>query len=137
MNDVYLTDKNGWDVLKDSNGRMLGAVKFKDDKVRIDITEYDHYGEEFDLNNKDEVREFIKAFSSIYDQCDNDRLRYDNDANEEYYKRDKIVSLVQEELDEQNRVLTREKNFAHAHDMAMAKIEVLNKLQKEINDVLD
>lgn len=103
--------------------------------LRINISEYEYDKSEFDLGN--ELPECIREMNRLYDKCNDDRIRYDNDANDEYYKRDKIVSLVQEELNEQNRVLTLEKNFAHAYDMAMAKIEVLNKLQKGINDVLD
>lgn len=53
------------------------------------------------------------------------------------YKRDKIVSLVQEELNEQDRQLNLNKNSPVEHDRIMAKIEVLNKLQKEINEVID
>lgn len=136
MNDVYLTDKNGWDVLKDSTGRMLGAVKFKDDKVRIDITEYDHYGEEFDLNNKDDVREFIKAFSSIYGQCDNDRLSNDTDANTEFYKREAIQAVPQKHL----LLLNRQLPYITDEDEKLKvehQIEILKEVTEEVDKLLE
>lgn len=103
----------------------------------INILEYDYPKSEFNLKNEEELMEFIKTINRLYNQCDDDRLKYDNDANTEYYKRDKIVSLVQEELNEQNRLLTLEKNFEHEKTRVMAKIEVLNRLQEQINWVLD
>ena len=103
----------------------------------INILEYDYPKSEFNLKNEEELMEFIKTINSLYNECDEDRIRYDNDANTEYYKRDKIVSLVQEELNEQNRLLTLEKNFEHEKTRVMAKIEVLNRLQEQINWVLD
>ena len=103
----------------------------------INILEYDYPKSEFNLKNEDELIDFIKTINRLYNQCDDDRLKYDNDANTEYYKRDKIVSLVQEELNEQNRLLTLEKNFEHEKTRVMAKIEVLNRLQEQINWVLD
>ena len=106
-------------------------------KINISISEYDYPKSEFNLKNEDELMEFIKTINRLYNQCDDDRLKYDNDANTEYYKRDKIVSLVQEELNEQNRLLTLEKNFEHEKTRVMAKIEVLNRLQEQINWVLD
>lgn len=103
----------------------------------INITGYDYPKSEFNLKNEEELIDFIKTINRLYNQCDDDRLKYDNDANTEYYKRDKIVSLVQEELNEQNRLLTLEKNFEHEKTRVMAKIEVLNRLQEQINWVLD
>lgn len=103
----------------------------------INILEYDYPKSEFNLKNEEELIDFIKTINRLYNQCDDDRLKYDNDANTEYYKRDKIVSLVQEELNEQNRLLTLEKNFEHEKTRVMAKIEVLNRLQEQINWVLD
>ena len=111
--------------------------KYEEGIATINILEYDYPKSEFNLKNEDELMEFIKTINRLYNQCDDDRLKYDNDANTEYYKWDKIVSLVQEELNEQNRLLTLEKNFEHEKTRVMAKIEVLNRLQEQINWVLD
>lgn len=110
--------------------------KYDDGIVRIDIAEYQYPKSEFNLKNEDELDEFIKTINILYNKCDDDRIMNDTDANEEYYKRDKIVSLVQEELNEQDRLLTLNKNSVHEKNIVMGKIEVLNKLQKEINEVL-
>ena len=119
------------------NEYIPSFFKYDNGIATINITEYDYPTSEFNLKNEEELIEFIKTINRLYDQCDDDRLKYDNDANTEYYKRDKIVSLVQEELNEQNRLLTLEKNFEHEKTRVMAKIEVLNRLQEQINWVLD
>ena len=111
--------------------------KYDNGIATINIWGYDYPKSEFNLKNEEELIDFIKTINRLYNQCDDDRLKYDNDANTEYYKRDKIVSLVQEELNEQNRLLTLEKNFEHEKTRVMAKIEVLNRLQEQINWVLD
>ena len=119
------------------NEYIPSFFKYDNGIATINITEYDYPTSEFNLKNEEELIEFIKTINRLYNQCDDDRLKYDNDANTEYYKRDKIVSLVQEELNEQNRLLTLEKNFEHEKTRVMAKIEVLNRLQEQINWVLD
>lgn len=115
----------------------INFFKYKEGICKINITEYDYPKSEFNLKDETELENFIKTINVLYDLCDDDRIRYDDDSNIEYYKRDKIVSLVQEELNEQDRQLTLNKNSPVENDRIMAKIEVLNKLQKEINDVLD
>ena len=114
----------------------LSFFKYKDGVCKINITGYDYPKSEFNLKDETELQNFIKTINILYDLCDDDRIRYDDDANTEYYKRDKIVSIVQEELYEQDRQLTLNKNSPFEPDRIMAKIEVLNKLQKEINEVL-
>lgn len=119
------------------NEYLPSFFKYDNGIATINILEYDYPKSKFNLKNEDELIDFIKTINSLYNECDEDRIRYDNDANTEYYKRDKIVSLVQEELNEQNRLLTLEKNFEHEKTRVMAKIEVLNRLQEQINWVLD
>ena len=110
--------------------------KYGDGIATINISEYDYPKAVFNLKNEEELIEFIKSINILYGRCDDDRIRYDDDANEEYYKRDKIVSLVQEELNYQKRALTSEKDY-HKRKCITAKIEVLNHLQEKINWVLE
>ena len=102
----------------------------------INVSEYDYPKSEFNLKNEDELIEFIKAINVLYDKCDNDRIMYDGDANDEYYKRDKIVSLVQDELLHQNALLLLMSDV-WSKTKIQAKIEVLNYLQEKINWVLE
>lgn len=121
---------------KYDNNYIISFFKYKDGICEINISEYNYPKSKFNLKNEEELDEFIKTINVLYDLCDDDRIRYDYDANNEYYKRDKIVSLVQKELNKQNRQLNLNKNSPVANDRIMVKIEVLNKLQKEINEVL-
>lgn len=118
------------------NNYRINFFKYKDGICKINIVGYDYPQSEFNLKDETELQNFIKTINILYDLCDNDRIRYDDEANNEYYKRDKIVSLVQEEFYEQDRQLTLNKNSPVDKNRIMAKIEVLNKLQKEINEVL-
>lgn len=118
------------------NKYIPSFFKYEDGIATINITEYDYPNSEFNLKNEEELIEFIKSINVLYNQCDNDRIRYDNDANEEYYIRDKIVSLVQEELNHQNIVLTHE-NDDYKRKCIIAKIEELTRLQEKINWVLE
>lgn len=118
------------------NGYFIEHFKYNEGIAKIYINEYYYPKSEFDLKDELEMEEFFKTINVLYDLCDDDRIRYDDDANTEYYMRDKIVSLVQEELNEQDRLLTLNKNSVYEKNIIMGKIEVLNKLQKEINEVL-
>lgn len=118
------------------NEYLPSFFKYNDGIATINIAEYDYLKSEFNLKNEEELIEFIKSVNVLYNQCNDDRIRYDDDANTEYYMRDKIVSLVQEELNEQNRLLTLNKNSVYEKTVIMSKIEVLNRLQEQINWVL-
>lgn len=122
---------------KYNNNYIMSFFKYKDGICEINISEYNYPKSKFNLKDEMELQNFIKTINVLYDLCDGDGIRYDDEANTEYYKRDKIVSLVQEELNEQDRQLNLNKNSPVEHDRIMAKIEVLNKLQKEINEVID
>ena len=121
---------------KYDNNYIMSFFKYKDGICEVNISEYNYPKSKFNLKDETELKNFIKTINVLYDLCDDDRIRYDDDANTEYYKRDKIVSLVQEELNEQDRQLNLNKNDPVEHERIMAKIEVLNKLQKEINEVI-
>ena len=122
---------------KYNNNYIMSFFKYKDGICEINISEYNYPKSKFNLKDEMELQNFIKTINVLYDLCDDDCIRYDDEANTEYYKRDKIVSLVQEELNEQDRQLNLNKNSPVEHDRIMAKIEVLNKLQKKINEVID
>ena len=122
---------------KYNNNYIRSFFKYKDGICEINISEYNYPKSKFNLKDEMELQNFIKTINVLYDLCDDDCIRYDDEANTEYYKRDKIVSLVQEELNEQDRQLNLNKNSPVEHDRIMAKIEVLNKLQKKINEVID
>lgn len=135
MTDVFLTDKEGWNFYKDSNGRMLGSVKFKDNKVKIDVIEYGHYGEEFNLNNKNEIIKFIKIFSSIYEQCDDERLQNDSAADEEYYTREAIQDIPSTKL----QLLKTQLNNTNYNDEKIKlqhQIEVVQEIIDKINNII-
>ena len=135
MTDVYLTDKKGWNFYKDSNGRILGSVKFKDNKVKIDVVEYGHYGEEFDLNNKNEIKSFIKTFSDIYEQCDDERLQNDSNADEEYYTREAIQDIPYTEL---QLLKTQLKNTTNDDEKIKLQhqIEIVQEIVDKINNII-
>ena len=118
------------------NEYILSFFEYNKGIATINISEYDYPKSEFNLKNEDELDEFIKTINMLYNQCDDDRILNDTDANDEYYKRDKIVSLVQEELNYQNRALTHE-NDDYKRKCITAKIEVLTCLQEKINWVLE
>ena len=119
-----------------SEDKYISFFKYNNGTATINISEYEYPQAKFNLKNENELIEFIKAINVLYDKCDNDRIMYDDDANDEYYKRDKIVSLVQEELDYQNRALTHE-NDDYKRKCITAKIEELTRLQEKINWVLE
>lgn len=118
------------------NEYLPSFFKYNNGIATINITEYDYPKSEFNLKNEEELIEFIKSVNVLYDQCNDDRIMYDDDANDEYYKRDNIVSFVQEELNHQKMVLTHE-NDEYKRKCITAKIEVLNYLQEKINWVLE
>lgn len=68
--------------------------KYADGIVHINIGEYQYRKSEFNLKNEDELEEFIKTINILYNKCDDDRIINDTDANDEYYKRDNIVSKI-------------------------------------------
>ena len=110
--------------------------KYDNGIATINITEYDYPKSEFNLKNEEELIEFIKSINVLYNQCNDDRITYDNDANDEYYMRDNIVFFVNEELTYQKRAL-RYENDEYKRKCITAKIEVLIRLQEKINWVLE
>ena len=118
------------------NEYIISFFEYDEGIAKIDISEYDYPKAEFDLKKESELIEFIRAINILYNKCDDDRISYDDAANDEYYKRDKIVFLVQEELNYQKRALTSEKD-EYKRKCITAKIEVLNHLHEKINWVLE
>lgn len=118
------------------NEYIPSFFKYEDGIATINITEYDYPKEKFNLKNEEELIEFIKSINILYNQCNDDRITYDDDANDEYYKRDNIVSFVNKELTYQKRAL-RHENDEYKRKYITAKIEVLNYLQEKINRVLE
>ena len=114
---------------------LLSFFKYDNGIATINITEYDYPKSEFNLKNEEELIEFIKSVNVLYNKCNDDRIMYDDDANDEYYKRDNIVSFVQEELNHQKIVLTHE-NDEYKRKCITSKIEDLIRLQEKINWVL-
>lgn len=117
------------------NECLLLFFKYDNGIATININEYDYPNSEFNLKNEEELIEFIKSVDVLYTQCNDDRITYDDEANEEYYMRDNIVSFVNEELTRQKRAL-RYENDDDKRKCITAKIEVLNYLQEKINWVL-
>ena len=118
------------------NECLLSFFKYDNGIATININEYDYPKSKFNLKNEEELIEFIKSVNVLYNQCNDDRIIYDDEANDEYYKREKIVFFVQEELNYQNRALTHE-NDEYKRKCITAKIEELTRLQEKINWVLE
>ena len=118
------------------NECLLSFFKYDNGIATININEYDYPKEEFNLKNEEELIEFIKSVNVLYNQCNDERIIYDDQANEEYYMRDNIVSFVNEELTYQKRAL-RYENDEYKRKCITAKIEVLTRLQEKINWVLE
>ena len=110
--------------------------KYEDGIATININEYDYPKEEFNLKNEEELIEFIKSVDVLYNQCNDDRITYYDEGDEEYYMRDSIVSFVNKELTYQKRAL-RYENDEYKRKCITAKIEVLTRLQEKINWVLE
>ena len=64
--------------------------------VKINIYEYEYDKSEFDLNT--ELPECINEINRLYNKCNDDRIMYDSDANTEFYTREAIQVIPQEEL---------------------------------------
>lgn len=76
------------------NEYLPSFFKYNNGIATINITEYDYPKSEFNLKNEEELLEFIKSVNVLYNQCNDDRIMNDTDANDEYYKRDNIVGRI-------------------------------------------
>ena len=94
-------------------------------------------GNKYSINDEKQVLEFINEVNKAYDECDDERLRCDSDANEEYWKRDAIVGEANYLLSNANRDLGVLDECSSSYYECMGKIKVLNQLQVKIKEVLD
>lgn len=97
----------------------------------------DMEGNAYSIDDEKQVREFIRAVNKAYDRCDDERIRNNDDANEEYWKRDAIVGEVNYLASNANRDLGVLDEGTSSYYECMGKIKVLNRLQMKIKEVLD
>lgn len=102
-------------------------------KINIRISEYDYSKSEFDTDT--ELEECIHEINRLYNQCNDDRIAFDTDANTEYYTREAIQFIPQEEL----RMLKNRLEYVKGTDEELKvkhQMEIVKDIVDKINDIL-
>ena len=103
-------------------------------KITISINEYQYPKSEFNVDT--ELGECIFTINSLYGKCDDDRISYDTDANNEHYTMEVIESVPRNEL----LLLKRRLEYVKGTDDELKvkhQIEILEEIVKKIEDILD
>ena len=102
-------------------------------KINISISEYDYPKSEFDTDT--ELEDCIHEINRLYNQCNDDRITGDTDANTEYYTREAIQYIPQKELT----MLERRLEYVKGTDEELKvkhQIEIVKDIVDKINDIL-
>ena len=102
-------------------------------KIIIKISEYKYPKSEFDVNT--ELEDCIHEINRLYNQCNDDRITGDTDANTEYYTREAIQYIPQKELT----MLERRLEYVKGTDEELKvkhQIEIVKDIVDKINDIL-
>ena len=101
--------------------------------VKININEYSHEEKEFNLDT--EAIQCFREINRLYNLCDDDRITYDTNADDEYYTREAIQYVPQKHL---NRLKWSLKYITDSREKMKVEnqIEILTEVVEEINKII-
>lgn len=123
-------------MAEDINGNFLNYFKYDKEKRTITISVSEYYYPKSEFNVDTELEECISTMNRLYGKCDDDRIIYDTNANDEFYFREAIQYIPQKELLGLQQRLEYVKE-ADEELKVKHQIEILKEVVKEMEDIIN